>query len=378
MLSRQIVDQVRGAARGLLPTHRRARAKVEAARSEFERALSRLARSGQSCEFGMVLVDAMYDNPNHWLRLNLLRAALGLSEAREAGILGRYRRRECERALSRMGIGATVDILPTADERRLAAREASRLLARISRNEQLNHLDLPFGFPGSVVYDQILKMQRSASVALEDGNTGRILAESIAVLYAADRLLSDDVDLLILSHAQGVPYAQLAWVAASKKIPAVNLAGGFGSLRYTRIAAADDIFAIANRPSAADISALSPLQIERLKDAAQTYLTARFAGQAGDLGAVYAYDVNSVRLSRQEMIEDLGMDPSRPLVIVYASHWFDMPHIHGMRNFRDFLDWILTTVDVAKRTPHVNWLFKSHPCEDWYGGIKMHEISRRR
>ena len=38
-----------------------------------------------------------------------------------------------------------------------------------------------------------------------------------------------------------------------------------------------------------------------------------------------------------------------------------------MREFRDFLDWIEVTLDVAERVKDVNWLFKAHPVDAWYG-----------
>ncbi len=45
-----------------------------------------------------------------------------------------------------------------------------------------------------------------------------------------------------------------------------------------------------------------------------------------------------------------------------------------MSHFRDFLDWIEATVDVARRSTHVNWLFKPHPCDQWYGGVTLSDV----
>ena len=38
--------------------------------------------------------------------------------------------------------------------------------------------------------------------------------------------------------------------------------------------------------------------------------------------------------------------------------------------FTDFLDWIKTTLSAARERQDVNWLFKPHPCDDWYPKIK--------
>jgi len=371
MLTKEIFNRVRTATKSMFSA---CQSTTETARAEFEKTLLRIAQGNKYCSIGKVLIDATYDNPNFWLRLSLLRSALALPQSSEIGILGQYRRKECGRTLRRIGINETLNILPSEDEVERAKKAAKALLEQLSKSEELISLKLPFGLPAALVYDQILKKQRNASVVLRSGTTQRVLVESIAALYAADRILTDDVNLLVLSHTQGVPYGPLAWIGALKKIPVIDLAGGFGSLRFARISALEDIFRIASRPSSAEIAVLSAQRLTQLKETGRAYLEARFSGQTGDLGAIYAYDVNSVALPRHEMVKQLDLNPDRPLVVVYASHWFDMPHIHGMQNFRDFFDWIMTTVDVAKRNPDVNWLFKSHPCEAWYGGVTMREL----
>ena len=45
-----------------------------------------------------------------------------------------------------------------------------------------------------------------------------------------------------------------------------------------------------------------------------------------------------------------------------------------MFNFRDFYDWIQAILEVAKNNMDVNWLFKAHPCDQWYGGITLKDL----
>jgi hypothetical protein len=69
------------------------------------------------------------------------------------------------------------------------------------------------------------------------------------------------------------------------------------------------------------------------------------------------------------MCERFGWDDGKPIVAVYGSNWFDWPHQLGMTQFRDFLDWTEATLIAARRNTRVNWLFKPHPAEDWFGGV---------
>jgi hypothetical protein len=75
------------------------------------------------------------------------------------------------------------------------------------------------------------------------------------------------------------------------------------------------------------------------------------------------------------LFRDIG--DSRPVVAVYASNWFDFPHALGMSRFRDFLDWIESTLKVALATPSVRWLFRAHPGDRWYGGMTLQDVMPR-
>jgi len=45
-----------------------------------------------------------------------------------------------------------------------------------------------------------------------------------------------------------------------------------------------------------------------------------------------------------------------------------------MKNYTDFLEWINVTITSAKENQSVNWLFRAHPCDDWYGGLRLKDI----
>jgi hypothetical protein len=45
-----------------------------------------------------------------------------------------------------------------------------------------------------------------------------------------------------------------------------------------------------------------------------------------------------------------------------------------MSYFRDFLDWTQATLSAAQGQRRVNWLFKAHPCDQWYGGVTLADL----
>ena len=74
------------------------------------------------------------------------------------------------------------------------------------------------------------------------------------------------------------------------------------------------------------------------------------------------------------MCRKFGWDPRKPIVGFYGSNWYDWPHQLGMTQFRDFLDWTHATYQSSCTNNSANWLFKSHPAEDWFGGVSLADV----
>ena len=45
-----------------------------------------------------------------------------------------------------------------------------------------------------------------------------------------------------------------------------------------------------------------------------------------------------------------------------------------MTQFRDFLDWMQVTLAAACANQDASWLFRAHPCDQWYGGETLSDI----
>lgn len=350
-------------------------ARVGGHRAAAEDAMAALARGRGPSVVGRVLVDGMFDNPNMWLRYSVLRAALGLASAEEVGVTGPYVPGRCRRSFHRLGIRRVVGFDSMLAAPGTARRQARDLIAGTRRAEDVLGWRLPGGYPAAVLYDALLKRQTAAQVDVADPLLEEAVAEAIACMTAAERLL-DHVrpDLVVLTHVCNFRDSALAWFALRRGIPCIGVFGSLSSIRFWRLSRAEDWCNLVSRPSGTDIDALPAAKAEALAALGGDYLGCRLAGETRDIGAVYAYSRRVENAQRADLERLFHWDPAKPVVSVYAPTWFDFPHGGGMTQFRDFLDWITVTVRGAEQATHCNWLFKAHPCDDWYGGITLSDL----
>lgn len=344
-------------------------------REQSEAALINLSLTNTASYDGAVLVDATWDNPNYWIRYALVRSALGLVASQEIGVVGPHRSGFCSATLKRFGVREIHQVSDLYGDLNARREQAGRLLASTKEPGDILHWKLPEGVPADIVYDGILKRQRAASVDLRDPELLDYVAEALGSINASQRLVDiPGLRLVVLSHSINFQYGSLAWIALRRNIPVVVLYGDFGMLRFARLSNPADIYNTMNRPTSADIAVLSPVRADAMASIGSAYLAKRRRGQTNDLGGRYAYQRRQGVIDRAALAAKFGWNPQKPIISIYAANWFDMPHNYGMTHFRDFLDWLQATVSVATSHVHINWLFKAHPCDDWYGGVTISDF----
>ena len=133
--------------------------------------LSRQTLASGGVEFESVLVDGQWDNPNYWFRYALIRRALGLYNAVETGLLGKYSREKTKASFFQIGIKRITDFHSISKVQGRHKEQARCLLKEIAEPKDLLNLKLPAGFPAGFLYDEILKQQRRAFVDLQDSRS---------------------------------------------------------------------------------------------------------------------------------------------------------------------------------------------------------------
>lgn len=347
-------------------------------RAETEAFLDEFARKSLDRFSGTVLVDGTFDNPNFWLRYSLFRRALGLAHADEVGLIGPYRRAFVQRTFRQLGIARAVDFTKAPASHAECDRIADALLEAASEPEDVLNWKLPGGVHPSILYDGILKRQRLAALDVCHPSMRDHTREALRTVARAGEIL-DEVrpNLVVTSHPVGIGCGSLAWLALSRGIPVMLPFGLFGVLRFTRFHRPEDVFSFYDRPSPEEMDTLPSETAAAMTYAGRLYLERRLDGRADDLASVYAFQRSASDIDRHGLCARYGWDPNKPIVAVYASNWFDWPHQLGMTQFRDFLDWIEASFAAARENSSVNWLFKPHPAEDWFGGVTLADLMKQ-
>jgi len=314
-----------------------------------------------------LLVDGYFMNLGYFYRLQLFRAAVGSKSGEELGWVWRHNTRQCLRALNTLGIAKAQVYHPQPDPR--CRYQAQKIFQGLRSPEDVLQIRFPREIPASFFYDYLLKQQRSASVNVADPAVEWHIWDFISSIYAAERILEKHKpDMLAMSHNISLQGAPLSWMASQGGIPVITLYGYCGLPRFWRMNQPQDIYFGMDRPGSDDLRSLKCGQADALAELGRRYLSARLLGQSDDLGGRMAF-------AKQERSNgNLDFADGKPVVAVYASNWFDFPHSFGMSRFRDFLDWIQATLEVAMVTPSVHWLFRAHPCDQWYGGLTLKDL----
>lgn len=326
----------------------------------------------------VILIDGLWNNVNHFLRLHVFLAALPDAGAWKPLALLRKPSDSTAGYLRALGCHdfLAIDRVDASQQARYRAA-ARAMLAKVETHGDILALSLPHGMPAYVFYDTALKLARHPRPPIGDPVWESALADQLRYLDEADSLFSSrSVDMLVFSHPWKSEFAAFLWLALSRGITCHHLTGFCDSVRIRRLATPADYSLPVEHMSRRDFDALSEAQQQLLVAQGRRDLARRSSAPQSDINARMAYRADLRYPSREAVRADLALDPSKPIVSVASHVWYDFPHTYGMRNFTDFLDFMEFTLATIREIDTVNWVLKPHPTESWYGHFHLSHVAR--
>ncbi len=351
-------------ARNLIAYHR-----AQLSRPAANRSVAELANIGFGNSEGVILCEALWDHPHHWLRLAMLRAAM--APIYGSNLVGIYedstgtKTRASLRALKLAGEEVVPDVVPESCHAR-----AQDMLEGIETPAQLLQMEFPSGYLTHFFYDSYLKAERIGQADCGDPKLALHLAQALHYHAVYDRIMSrHDVNALIVSHPTTTRFSMLVWAALCRQIPVFVLNYMNGHITIRRLDKSEHLLSMSHDyPTVSDRDSLGPDQRRILADLGMAYLQSMRQGKQGQIKLVRVYGDGSRRFSsRAEFANSIGADPNKPNVVIMTNCWPDFPNTHGPSYFTDYVDWFRMTLSAISGNRKYNWIVKPHPAESRYG-----------
>jgi len=320
----------------------------------------------------------MYDNPNHYFRLRLMLEAIpDIASHRLVGVLRRSTDTSARQTLEAMGFREFIFLEEGShhvDDFRDMAR---RKLRGVNSHADLLKVVLPDGMPAFIFYDTVLKVMRHPQPPLDSAAWEYHLAEVLRNMTIYRELFEQQhIAFVIFSHGWKNEYAPAIWTAIRRGVPAYHLTAYYETIRARLIANEEDYSSPMEQLQYDEFLALPGKVQTLIIEAGWQQLEERARGCTTDISERRAYRPEQRMSDRQSARTALGVMDDRPVGVVYAHAWYDFPHIFGLCNFTDFLDWMQVTLDAISHNNELVWLVKPHPLESWYGHFRLADVAK--
>lgn len=238
-------------------------------------------------------------------------------------------------------------------------------------------LDLRFdGLPvGDLIYDTHLRHTGKPTIETLDNRLVAHIAEAYIYYKAAQTILaSGTIQAVATLHMVYYHLGILSRLAMAMGIPVIQSlsVNPFRVKRYNSFLQARDAV---GRFDEREFDHILRHERDTALGFARDYLERRFAGKA-ELGFKDgfegAYGSGRRRYAKEELCRSLNWDPAKPIIVLMSHVFHESPHAVGGNLYPDYYDWLADTLDVAARTPQVNWLLKKHPQQKYFDEILRH------
>jgi len=93
----------------------------------------------------------------------------------------------------------------------------------------------------------------------------------------------------------------------------------------------------------------------------------RIKGKGDQHDVIRAFSKDKNHISKEALIAEMKLDPSKPIILVAAHVFSDAPNGLNDLLFDDFHEWLIETCIELKKNEKINFIVKEHPSSSLYG-----------
>lgn len=324
-------------------------------------------------EKGYLLVEGMWDNPIHWLRMALLKPSIEMKYGLKTLLLNlEGSNKEMSKILNYLRYDKE-KIIPKKFSPNYIT-QASKLVRSLKKkeitDENLYNLKFPNSYPAFYFFDEVLKKNAIGDIKSNNVDYIYFIAKTLFFLdFYKNLIKKEKIKVAIVSHQITIRYSTLIWLLLQKKVPVYLTNYYNGHIIIKKITKKnqilkpfDDVFC------ASDFKKLESRKKKKIIKKSNKYIDNLKKGLDGELSFFKIHKNSSLKCkNKKQFFKRLKIKNNYPVAIVFANCWTDYPSGYGKNPFSSYVAWfefILKNIDKIKK---INWIIKPHPGESFYG-----------
>ena len=326
-----------------------------------------LDSSKKKFNFNKILIDGFWENPNYWLRINLVLKALNLYDSKLFGLLGKHSRQSVKQSFKTFNIDKLIDTQKVIINQKQIYQKAIQLIKNSHSNKDILQWKLPYNFPPTLLYDSILKELGTPNIDINNPLLITILTKLLGEIEVSFKVFSKyNFSLYLCSHSIGSTYGCMIWAAIKNKVKVLCLYGDFGGIRFINYKSLSQLTDhMCPVPTKKEFFTLDQNSQNIFLEKGKDYLSDRLNSKTTDIGAKLAIHKKKEQINKSDIFKYFKSQ-QKQIITVYTHHWSDYPHSLGLKNFLDFKEWFDITLEQAIKSKEYLWLFKGHPRSEKY------------
>lgn len=317
---------------------------------------------------GNIIIDGMWDNPFHWVRMIIL--TNGLKHKHGLNYVGLIQDTTPKKTKLMFNIFNLRKIITLKSDLELKyIRQARKIIKKFKNVNELCNGRIIEDYPGFLFYDGVLKKERLAEIKVTDKKIIYHLATTLKYYFFYKKLIEkENISAFYTSHLVHFRYSTLVWNLIKKKIPVYCSKDKNQHNYIMKITTKNQILKpFDDVPTKNEIDKLIKEKRKKIIKIANKYISDLFKGKKGESQFFQVFKNSNEKISKIKFNKMIGADNKKKNIVIMANSWVDFPHEYGNTWYADLAEWIRFIYNYSKKKKRYNWIFKPHPAENWHG-----------
>lgn len=317
-----------------------------------------------------ILIEALWDNPHHWVRLGLFTKALRNVKLGDEliAICENYKNKKILNTLRSLPI-TTIKYLEEVSLSKREFKKIDDIIKKYNSGTSIFSINFPMDYPAILFHDGLNKINFTGKFTHETSIVFEALKNLFSYLKYFKKILEDEKPTcVVVSHPTQIIYSSLVWVSIKKNIPVYVLNYEHQHMTIRKENLKSFLRYHQGLPDKKFLDKIPNKIKNNFISIGKDYLSQLESGKGGQFSVVKVFGKGVPTFkNKKEFVMSCNGKIGNPCVIILCSCFPDFPNTYGKSWYNDYVSWLRTTLKTASLNPNINWIVKAHPAEHMYG-----------